>query len=126
MKSPKEQIEEARRRQIIDYFERNGIPAPFFEFEFLPGRKFRFDMAWVLYKVALEIEGGIYGSNGKRCKACKQPIGGAHRSVPGILRDIEKSNLAQLNGWIYMRVQPSLLFDFAKPILHVLKSRGYQ
>lgn len=35
---------------------------------------------------------------------------GAHASVEGILRDIQKYNEAQLAGWKVMRVLPSELF----------------
>lgn len=58
------------------------------EFEFCPGRKWRFDHAWPEIKVAVELQGGILGNK----------LGG-HSSTNGVLRDIEKSNCAQLLGW---------------------------
>ena len=56
--------------------------------------------------IALEIEGGIFGgkeANGRRYK-------GAHSSVTGMLRDIEKYNAAAVLGWRVLRVTPEQLF----------------
>ena len=57
--------------------------------------------------IALEIEGGIFGgkeANGRRYK-------GAHSSVTGMLRDIEKYNAAAVLGWRVLRVTPDQLFS---------------
>lgn len=56
-------------------------------------RKFKFDYALPRIKVAIEIEGGIYS-------------GRAHGSVTGILRDMEKYNLAAMLGWRVIRIEP--------------------
>ena len=56
--------------------------------------------------IALEVEGGVYGgkaSNGRRYK-------GAHASISGMLRDIEKYNQAAVCGWRVLRVTPDQLF----------------
>ena len=59
-----------------------GLPAePVTEYVFCPYRKYRFDYAWPDYHVALEKEGGVFTRQ-------------AHGSVTGILRDIDKYNLA--------------------------------
>ena len=52
------------------------------EFKFLEERKFRFDYAIPDLKIAIEQEGGVYTR-------------GAHGSISGILRDIEKYDDAQ-------------------------------
>ncbi len=66
------------------------LPAASRNWRFHPTRKFELDFAWVPQKVALEIEGGIYS-------------GGAHGRATGIVRDIEKGNLAILAGWRVFR-----------------------
>ena len=84
----------------------HGIPKPLAEYQFHGKRKWRFDFAWPWAKVALEIEGGVFGyrtATGKR-------QAGAHRSVQGVLRDIEKYNAATLDGWRVLRVLPSTLY----------------
>jgi very-short-patch-repair endonuclease len=80
-------LEEEALRQILAA----GLPEPEREYQFLEDRKFRFDFAWLRHKVALEVEGGIW-------------IGGGHSSGTGVERDMEKYNLAQINGWTVLRV----------------------
>jgi len=79
-----------------------GFPEPVLEFKFHPKRQWKFDIAWPNYKVALEVEGGIFkmrdeGGNLRQ---------GAHGSVTGILRDIEKYNAAAALGWVVLRALP--------------------
>lgn len=58
------------------------------EFAAIPGRKFRFDFAFVdpEHRLLIEINGGTFS-------------GGAHGRGVGIARDYEKNNLAVLHGW---------------------------
>ena len=79
----------------------NGLPIPEREQAFIPGRQFRADYLWRSRRVVLEIEGGIFRGG----KGGGTNVGG-HSSVRGILRDIEKSNLAQLAGYRYFRATP--------------------
>ena len=72
------------------------IAAPEAEYRFHPVRKFRFDFAWPFYKLALEVEGGVWS-------------GGAHGRGTGIVRDMEKATLAAELGWRIVRVTPSKL-----------------
>ena len=84
----------------------HGITEPRAEYQFHAKRRWRFDFAWPEWRVALEIEGGVFGyrtATGKR-------QAGAHRSVQGVLRDIEKYNAAALAGWRVLRVLPSTLY----------------
>lgn len=69
------------------------------------GRKFRFDYASTPYKIAIEIEGGVFG-RGKPCPVCKRKSAGAHSSVAGMLRDLEKYNEATAQGWRVLRFTP--------------------
>lgn len=61
------------------------------EFRFIPERRFRLDFAFPDKKIGVEIEGDLWRLSG-------------HTSGKGILRDIEKNNLAHLNGWRIYRV----------------------
>ena len=56
------------------------------EYQAIPGRKFRFDFAFVDERLLVEINGGTYN-------------GGAHGRGVGINRDYEKGNLAVVNNW---------------------------
>lgn len=90
-----------------------GIPVPLREFKFHEHRKWRFDYAWPEYKLAIEVEGGVYG-RGKKCPVCGQSRKGAHSSVTGILRDIEKYNMATVFcGWRVYRVLPDKLLTLS-------------
>jgi very-short-patch-repair endonuclease len=61
------------------------------EYRFHPSRKFRFDFAWPAYKVAVEVEGGVY-TNGR------------HTTGKGFTADCEKYNEAACLGWRVLRV----------------------
>lgn len=63
------------------------------ELKFHPTRKWRFDFAIPSKKIAFEIDGGIWRKGG-----------GAHSRPKNIMRDIEKSNAAQLLGWKVFRI----------------------
>jgi len=74
------------------------------EFKFSERRKYRADWRVTEFKksdvrdekILIEFEGGIF-SSGKR----------GHSSINGILRDIEKSNEAQLCGYRVIRIAPN-------------------
>ena len=74
-----------------------GAEDPESEYRFHPQRRWRFDWAWPAQKVAVEYEGGIFGRRG------------AHGSVSGIMRDIEKYNAATLLGWRVFRCTVKML-----------------
>ena len=85
-------------------FRAYGLPAPTTEFLFAPPRRFRADYCWPDRSVIVEQEGGLF-AGGRRPGTA---IGG-HSSVQGIQRDMEKGNLAQLAGFIYLRFTPDQL-----------------
>jgi hypothetical protein len=72
-----------------------GLPTPQREFKAIPGRDFRFDFAWLELRLLAEIQGGIYGT--LKSKKTGKPLG--HNSITGMLRDMEKLNLATLAGY---------------------------
>lgn len=63
------------------------------EYRFTPKRKWRFDYAIPQYKIALEVEGGIWTK-------------GRHTRPKGFIGDIEKYNTATLMGWKLLRTTP--------------------
>ena len=69
---------------------------PVRELRFAPPRLFRFDFAWPELKVAVEIEGGLYGKS-------------RHTTVGGFNKDCEKYNLAVENGWRVLRFTEKML-----------------
>lgn len=60
------------------------------EYQFCDGNKFRFDFAWPEWKVAVEIEGGVWRN-------------GRHNRGNGFEADCKKYNLAALGGWKVFR-----------------------
>lgn len=76
------------------------------EHRFHPKRRWRFDYAIPEYKIAVEVEGGIWR-------------GGRHNNPMGFIKDIEKYNSATSLGWKLLRVQPkdlmsTMLIDLIK------------
>ena len=71
------------------------LPEPEREYRFHPPRRFRFDFAWVAQKIAVAIEG--FG----------------HHKLNRYGRDIEKYNLAALDGWCVIRVRRDELDDLS-------------
>lgn len=61
------------------------------EFRFHPVRKWRFDFAIVKYKIAIEVEGGVW-------------VRGRHTRPAGFINDVEKYNEAVILGWRVIRV----------------------
>ena len=70
------------------------LPVP--EYEFAPGRKWRFDWAFPDRKIAVEVEGGNWGN-------------GRHTRGKGYEDDCEKYNAAVAAGWSLFRFTPGML-----------------
>jgi hypothetical protein len=68
------------------------------EYRFCQRRKWRFDYAIPQYRVALEVEGGVFSQ-------------GRHVRPQGFLGDIEKYNTATLMGWKLLRTTPDALLS---------------
>mgnify|MGYP001442232716 CR=1 FL=1 len=75
-----------------------GIPPHVKELRFHDMRKWRFDYAWPDYKVAVELEGGIWS-------------GGRHVRGSGFQNDCEKYNHAVMLGWKIYRFSAKFLKD---------------
>jgi hypothetical protein len=70
-----------------------GYPPPIREYRMpgLDGEEFRYDLAWPMQKLAVEIHGGTY-------------TGGRHVRGRGFAVDRKKMNSAQLQGWMVLEV----------------------
>lgn len=68
-----------------------GAPPYEQQFKFHPKRRWMFDFAWQQWKLAVEIEGGIF-------------VRGRHVSPSGFVKDCEKYNEAAVLGWTVLRV----------------------
>lgn len=68
------------------------------EFYFARPRKFRADYRVIGSRVLIEYEGGLFN---------KGRAGVSHAGVNSILGDMEKTNIAQLGGWIQIRIAPN-------------------
>lgn len=80
-----------------------GWPKPIREYRFHPTRRWRFDFAWVgdpgceggwQNRTAVEIQGGIWTR-------------GKHGRGSGIVKDYEKLNHAQADGWTVLQLTPA-------------------
>ncbi len=76
--------------------EQNGLPLPEPEYRFAPPRRWRFDYAWPVQRLALEVEGGVWTK-------------GRHTRGAGFLRDVEKYNAAAVDFWRVLRTTPDKL-----------------
>ena len=94
-----------------------GLPDPVAPPRVLATRRFRFDFAWPEQKVALEVEGGFFGS-GRRCPACRQLPRSGHSSVRRLKDDADKYSWAAATGWTIIRRWPdALLTDETRAML---------
>ena len=91
---------------VTRFFAKHGIPAPEFEYQFHPTRKWRFDLAWPMWEetngirwvknplpTAVEVDGGIW-------------IAGGHNRGAQMKKDWEKANEAAALGWRILRCEP--------------------
>jgi hypothetical protein len=70
-----------------------GLPEPVTQLAIVPGRRYRWDAAWPLFKVGVEVQGG-----GER---------GAHSRFVRYAADQEKAALVQLMGWVSIAATPA-------------------
>lgn len=74
------------------------IPEPVREYRFHPARRWRLDYAWPDFRLAVEIEGGVW-------------INGRHTRGRGFLGDLEKYNELAMAGWSLLRFTPKQVKD---------------
>lgn len=83
-----------RDKVFFQLLEEKNLPLPITEYKFHPARKWRFDYAFPEFKVALELEGGVW-------------IQGRHTRPTGYKKDMEKYSEAALLGWKVLRIEPN-------------------
>jgi hypothetical protein len=117
---------------ILDQLVEAGLPEPEQEFSFAKaiGRNWRFDFAWPFYKIALEIEGALFGGRVinvgagafeyRTIRGVKQHVpvvgivrlGGRHNTGAGQVADMEKYNHAAILGWCVVKATTTMVRDF--------------
>jgi very-short-patch-repair endonuclease len=75
-----------------------GLPEPTREFRFHPRRRWRFDFAYPVERLAVEVEGGTW-------------TGGRHSRGEGFESDCHKYNAAALAGWRVLRFTAAMVED---------------
>jgi len=71
---------------------------PVTQYRFHPERKWRFDLAWLDAKVAVELDGGIFSR-------------GRHTRGMGYHNQLDKANAAIVEGWVVLRFDTLHLRD---------------
>lgn len=82
------------------------------EWPFHPTRKWRFDYAFPEYKVAVEIDGGLW-------------TGGRHSGGMGQKKDLEKLNAAAELGWLVLHYTPAERLD-GSALLQIFRTIQYR
>ena len=110
----------ARSRRDIsfaDVLARERLPRWETEYQFDAVRRWRFDFAWPLFRIAVEQEGGAHGrlivvvqgferrggANVAIKPGTRIRVGGRHQSGTGLEGDAEKYNAAAIAGWLVIR-----------------------
>jgi len=72
-----------------------GLPDPERQYRFHPERRWRFDFAWPDHRLAIEVDGVLWGEQG------------GHQRPDDYADDCEKLNEAVLLGWRVLRFTPA-------------------
>ena len=110
-------VKSAHEEEFAVQLASSGLPAAVREHCFAKPRRWRFDFAWPDQWIALEIEGGTWGSP-VTCHQCGVKVvqvtsmgkrvqvrrGGRHQTGKGFTEDIRKYNAAARLGWRVFRV----------------------
>ena len=101
--------DDALERTFLFYWHILAVqqPEPEREYQFCETRRFRFDFAWPICKVAVEMEGGVWSR-------------GRHVRGRGFIKDCEKYNLATLLGWRILRFTGDMLKDAPQDVIDMI------
>jgi hypothetical protein len=83
------------------WWQKIGLAVPEPEYRFHDKRRWRFDYYFPDYKVAIEIEGGVFQY-------------GRHNRISGFIKDMEKYNAAAEMGILLLRYQSVQKMDVAQ------------
>ena len=81
---------------VLAYFKQERLPYCVPEFTFCEGRKFRWDFAFPDFRLAIEVQGGLFS-------------GGRHVRGAALLQEQEKRNIGAELGWRILYVTPQEL-----------------
>lgn len=87
---------DARIQDFQGWCRRNSIPEPDPEWRFDLTRRWRFDFAWPVWKIAVENQGAIF-------------VNGRHTRGASLLKEHEKLNRAAVLGWRVLYASPQTL-----------------
>jgi len=85
---------------VLAFFKECGLPEPVPEYQFCPGRKWRFDLCFPGQMVAVEINGGIFSQ-------------GRHTRGAALILEYEKLSKAAALGWRVIFTTPDQLMTQA-------------
>ncbi|QDP60278.1 MAG: hypothetical protein Unbinned834contig1000_44 [Prokaryotic dsDNA virus sp.] len=80
--------------ELVSQIIKEELPLPEREYKFHPTRRWRFDLAFIKEKLAVEIEGAVWTY-------------GRHTRGSGFIKDMEKYNEACYYGWYMARFTPN-------------------
>lgn len=105
-----------------------GLPEPEMEYLFAApiGRRWRFDYAWPALRIALEIEGAVFGRAIKGEDGKVYRVGGRHSTGAGLQNDAFKYNRAAILGWLVVRATTTMVRDghAIAELVDAFKARG--
>lgn len=110
-------------RRLLNQIKETGVlPIPESEVEFTPNRRWRFDFAYLVDRLAIEVEGGTFArplkchrcgvmvkEKGKNGKLYPAYSAGRHNRGAGMAKDAEKYNEAVILGWRVIRVTSQMM-----------------
>lgn len=119
------------KEHVAEKIREHGLPEPTCEHRFaaLLGRNWRFDFAWPSLKLALEIEGAVFG-RAYKVQGPNGPMtiraGGRHSTGAGLQADAFKYNRAAILGWLVIRATTTMVRDghAITELVDAFKARG--
>lgn len=85
-------------KMVLAFWESIGLRGGLAEYQFRMERKWRFDFAFPKARVAVEVQGAIFGT-GHKCPTCRQTKAGGHTMGAALQKEHEKLNTAAGAGW---------------------------
>ena len=111
MNIPSEVIRRLNEHELKFYAQLSDIGLrPVIEHKFHPTRKWRFDIALVERKIAVEVEGGTW-------------VSGRHSRGTGYRNDCEKYNEATKMGWRVLRFTPDMIDQLQDGVVALIQPK---